>query len=112
MDVLFVVPSRGPQLHEEFGGTLLLATILKKQGLSVKIHRFYEVDHSGGFFDFVNQTASSVLSNAPKIVSFYCRCDCYLSNIMIAKRIKEEKPDTYIVFGGPQADASARDSLG
>ena len=33
-DVVFVVPSYSPTLFEDYRGTMLLATILKQQGLS------------------------------------------------------------------------------
>lgn len=111
IDVVFVVPEERALMHEEFGGTLLLATILRKQGISATIHRYFEVKNDDGFFPFVEQTVAAVLAKEPKIVSFYCRCDCYLTNLMIAKGIKEQKPEIYIVFGGPQADASAVDTL-
>lgn len=110
-DVVFVVPSQKAALYEDFHGTLLLATILKQKGLSVHIHRFYEVDTQSGFAAFADQTAEMILDSHPKIVSFYCRCDCYLADLMIAKKLKEARPDLYIVFGGPQADASAVDTL-
>ena len=111
IDVVFVVPSREAVLYEEFGGTLLLATILKQNGISVDILRFFEADKHKGFFPFVNEMAEMLLTKQPKIVSFYCRCDCFLADIMIAKKLKEENPDLFIVFGGPQVDASANDIL-
>lgn len=110
-DVVFVVPSRNPTLYEEFGGTLLLASILKENGISVTIHRFYEVENVNGFDAFVENTAKKLLQKQPAIVSFYCRCDCFLADIMIAKRLKEQRPDLFIVFGGPHSDASAYDIL-
>jgi len=110
-DVLFVVPQYKASLRDEFSGTLLLATILKQNNIDVDIYRFYKADKSLGFHSFVKETADNIISQKPKIVSFYCRCDCYLTDIIIAKRIKEFLPDTYIVFGGPQADVSAYDTL-
>ena len=107
-DVLFVVPAvtRG----EEFQGTLILATVLKQHGISVDIHRFYEVDMSD-YHLFVEKTVEKILERSPRAVSFYCRCDYYLADIKIAERIKEKRPDIYIVFGGPQADAGAVETL-
>lgn len=110
-DVVFVVPSYSPTLFEDYRGTMLLATILKQQGLSVHIHNYYEVDMKQDFAAFLNQTVETILSHQPKIVSFYCRCDCYLSNLLLAKALKEANPELYIVFGGPQADASDADTL-
>lgn len=110
-DILFVVPSNKASFAEEFCGTLLLATILKQNALDVDIYRFYEADSNIGFNSFIEKTVNNILSKKPKIVSFYCRCDCYLAHIMISKKIKEISPDIYIVFGGPQADVSAYDTL-
>ena len=110
-DVLFVIPSQHVNLHEDFQGTLLLATILKQKGVSTCIHRFYEVDLEQSFDSFVRQTVAAILEKQPKIVSFYCRCDCYLANLLIAKGLKEASPELKIVFGGPQAEASAVETL-
>ena len=110
-DIVFVVPAQAASLYEDFQGTMLLATILKQRGLSVAIHHFYEVDTKQPFEDFIHQTVDRLLSRGPKIVSFYCRCDCYLANLLIARELKARCPDVYIVFGGPQADASAEDTL-
>ena len=110
-DIVFVVPSQSASLYEDFHGTLLLATILKQKGMSVGLYHFYEVDDKQAFSDFVEQTAQKILNRQPKIVSFYCRCDCYLANLLIAKELKQRCPQLHIVFGGPQADASAVDTL-
>lgn len=110
-DVVFVVPSELPIFRDEFLGTILLATILKKEGVSVDIYRFWEVRNEPDFFSFVEKSAEKILAKQPRIVSFYCRCDCYLTDIMIAKKLKELAPQIYIVFGGPQADASAFNTL-
>ncbi len=110
-DVIFVVPNEAPTLYYEFCGTLLLTTILKQNNVDVDIYRFTEASKDDGFFPFVDETANNILKKNPKVVSFYCRCDCYLTNIMIAKKIKEANHGIYIVFGGPQADASAYDTI-
>ncbi len=104
-DVVFFTPTGKRNLNAECTGTLLLATILKQKGISVDIYRFYESDNSKGFDAFVEETADKILAKQPKIVSFYCRCDCFLVNIRIAQRIKKINEDITIVFGGPQADA-------
>lgn len=110
-DVVFVVPAQEAVLQEDFHGTMLLATILKQKGLSVGIHHFYDVDMRQPFLDFVRGSAEMILSHSPRIVSFYCRCDCYLANLLIARELKERNPELHIVFGGPQADASAVETL-
>ncbi|MBQ7999828.1 MAG: radical SAM protein [Ruminococcus sp.] len=111
LDILFVIPSKKPTLREESGGTLLLCTILRQNGINTDIYRYFEADSDGGFSDFVEQTAANILSRNPTIVSFYCRCDCFLANIRIAERLKAQRQDLIIIFGGPQADASSLETI-
>ncbi len=110
-DVLFVVPSRAPDIKECFYGTMLLTTILRNNGINADIYNFYEADKSKGFDRFVDETVENILGRNPKILSFYCRCDCFLADVMIAKSIKEKSPETFIVFGGPQADTTSYKTL-
>lgn len=110
-DVLFVTPSNNPKVSTECYGTLLLATILRNKGLNVDVFRFYEADTSNGFEAFVKESTEKILHKNPKIVSFYCRCDSCIADIMIAKQLKKENPLIYVVFGGPQADATSSELL-
>lgn len=110
-DVLFVVPVFKPDITKECSGTLLLATILKESGTDVGIYRYYESGNEDDFRDFVEISVKNILAKSPRIVSFYCRGDCYLTNIRVAEKIKEQNPDIYIVFGGPQADISAQETI-
>lgn len=110
-DVLFVTLSDKPLIANESVGTLLLATILKQKGMSVDIYRYFEADLSKDFECFIDETVENIIRRKPLIVSFYCRCDYYLSNIKIAEKIKAKHPEIYIVFGGPQADASAEETI-
>lgn len=110
-DVLFVVPVFKPDITKECNGTLLLATILKEKGIDVDIYRYYESKSEDDFCEFVETSAKNILAKGPKIVSFYCRGDCYLANIRVAERIRELNPDIPIVFGGPQADISAKETI-
>ena len=110
-DILFVAPVNKQVITEECIGTLILASLLRSKGVDVDIYRFFEADKSKGFFAFVDETADNILAKNPKVVSFYCRCDCFLTNIRIAERLKELRPSLPIVFGGPQADACCRETL-
>lgn len=110
-DVLFVIPTKKSDIMQDFSGTMLLATILRQKGIDVDIYHFYEAEKENGFDSFVKESADNILSKNPKIVSFYCRCDCYLADIMIAKEIKKQNECIYTVLGGPQADASAYNTL-
>ncbi len=110
-DVLFVVPVFEQKIGCECLGTLLLSTILKEKGIDVDIYRYYESEPEKGFDVFLHNCVNNILSKEPKIVSFYCRGDSYLANIMIAKKLKEIRPDLYVVFGGPQADIASFETI-
>ncbi len=110
-DVMFVVPAFEADILNECNGTLLLATILKENGIDVDIYRYYQSGDKKSFADFVDVSVKNILAKEPKIVSFYCRGDCYLANIRVAEKIKEINPCVFIVFGGPQADISARETI-
>lgn len=110
-EVLFVVPVFDVSISSECNGTLLLATILKEKGIDVDIYRYYQSGEKGAFGAFVEKSANNIIEMSPKIVSFYCRGDCYLLNIRVAEKIKEQRPDIHIVFGGPQADIAATETL-
>ncbi|MBQ9742218.1 MAG: radical SAM protein [Ruminococcus sp.] len=110
-DAVIVIPAEKPIITEECFGALLLATILRENGMDVSIYRYYEASRENGFFDFVEQTSKNILAKNPKIVSFYCRCDYYLTDLQVSRRIKELAPDVCIVMGGPQADVTARETI-
>ncbi len=109
--VLFVVPVFKEIIRQECSGTLLLATILKEKGIDVDIYRYYESDPDADFNTFLNNSVNNILARNPKIVSFYCRGDNYLANILVAEKLKELHPEIHIVFGGPQADITARETI-
>ncbi len=110
-DVLFVVPSKSPSVFQECSGSLLLTTILRENGINAEIYRFYEADITKGFNAFVDETVENICRRNPRIVSFYCRCDCFLADIKIAERLKKINEELTIVFGGPQATASCRETM-
>ncbi len=109
--VLFVTPVFEPTISEECRGTLLLATILKQNGFDVDIYRYFESHPEERFNTFIDNSVKNILAKEPVLVSFYCRGDCYLANIMIAKKLKEIRSEIIIVFGGPQADVAAVETL-
>ncbi len=110
-DVLFVVPVYEATISRDCNGTILLATILKEKGMNVGIYRYYETKATNNFYEYVEDATKNILARNPRIVSFYCRSDCYLVNIRVAERIKELRPEIHIVFGGPQADTSAVETI-
>lgn len=110
-EILFVVPVFKKKLVNECGGTLLLATVLREKAMDVDIYRYYESDLTAEYDVFLNNSITNILAKKPRIVSFFCRGDIYLTNIMVAKKIKELRPDIHIVFGGPQADVASFDTI-
>lgn len=104
-DVVFVAPSTRDDLSSIGMGTLLLATILKENNFDVEIHRLEIIKAAEDFDGFIEKNAAEIVAKTPSIVSFYCRCDCFFADLMIARNIKEKNKDITIVFGGPQADS-------
>lgn len=110
-DVIFVTPATSLKLAYETYGTLVLASLLKYADVSVKIKRFFQFGDVNKFDTFIDNAEKEILAHSPKIVSFYTSCNIYHICLKIAERIKKVSPETYIVFGGPQADACAKETI-
>lgn len=113
MDITFVVPAFKPKMKEESIGTLILAKKLLLHGYKVNIVRYWDIGVSP-LYDynlFRKQFVSHIVKKTPKIVSFYCRCEEYHICIDIAYHIKKISPSTKIVFGGPQAELVAKETI-
>ena len=110
-DVLFITPNMEGNRHEEPFGTLLLGTILRQSGIAVDILQFYHFGKLEAFGSFLERAVTMTLERSPKVVSFYTRCDTYHITLALAKEIKARRPDIWIVFGGPQSDITARDTV-
>lgn len=112
MEVLFVVPSMSPYLLHECRGPLELAKILKYNGLSVGILRYWQVDSQlNSFSRLIANITRRIDELNPRIVSFYCRCDIYHIVLAVSKEIKARHSDITILLGGPQAGVSAQETL-
>lgn len=108
-DVLFITPNFSEGMRSEPFGTLLLATLLKNSGISCDIlHLDFKVDP---FNEFLDRMEQHVIDSKATIISFYTRCDAYHLEIKIAERLKQNHPELYIIFGGPQSDLCAEDTL-
>ena len=73
--MFFFVPNLKNSDATESIGTILLATILRQNGLSADVLPFYDFGDPDDFAGFINTAAEKILENKPKIVSFYTRCD-------------------------------------
>jgi len=109
-DIIFVTPTFEENISQESVGTLLLASILRDNGLNVKIFPFFRFGDPNDFEVFLSNTTEAICNEQPKIVSFYTRCDNYHIALAISKEIKHHC-NAYIVFGGPQADITATHTL-
>lgn len=109
-DVLFITPTTYANVLKESGGTMILATILKEKGIGVEILPFGRFGDPCHFEEFIARGLGLILEKQPKILSFYTRCDCYHIMLELARRVKETW-DCYVVFGGPQSDITATDTL-
>lgn len=110
-DVIFITPNFGGLVREEPVGTLLLSTILRNAGIQSDILQFRHFGDANDFASFLACAADKISAKNPRIVSFYTRCDTYYISLKIAEQIKSLSKDIYVVFGGPQADLSAQETL-
>lgn len=110
-EVLFITPSLRGVISDNFLGTILLTTILKNNGVKADILGFHDFGNLDDFDSFIENALKAVVAKSPKIVSFYTRCDTYHITLKLAKLIKERIDGVYIVFGGPQSDLSALDTM-
>ena len=82
-----------------YGVSLIAAYALKNLGDEIDIHLFKFVEDLAGFME----------ANAPQIVCF----SNYIWNtdlsVSIARKIKEENPDSIIIFGGPNYPLEAEE---
>lgn len=111
-DILFLTPNMSCKAFSEPTGTLILGTLLKKAGFSVSICPLGRFGKKNDPFEhFLQAAVNYILQSGAKIVSFYTRCDTYHLDIRIAQELKRRNPDLYIVFGGPQSDLCAIDTI-
>lgn len=107
--VLFVTSSYTTKLNNEANGTLLLATKLLQAGVNAEILRIGQDEHFGKDYPaFIESFTAKILNRGPKCVSFYTLWPFYHVMLRLARQIKRARPETVIVFGGPQASATAR----
>lgn len=109
-NIVFITPNLEPGVGEESVGTLILANILRNQGLHVDVLSFHSFDYASGFEIFVRNAVTVVCEKKPCIVSFYTRCDTYHIMVRLAKILKKQC-GCYIVFGGPQAAMVAEQTV-
>lgn len=110
-DIVFITPNRSKDFSGESLGTLQLTTILENNGLHCTILSFARIGKINDFEAFLNSAMEKLEQEQPKIISFYTRCDTYHVVLRMAELIKSRWKDVYVVFGGPQSDTTAEDTL-
>ena len=109
-DIVFVTPSMSTDMRQESMGTLILAKKVLLNQYVAAIVRFWEASRNN-YNKFAEEICNRIFEHNPKIVSFYCRASEYHVLIDLAKKIKIDSPKVIVVFGGPQAELVAEDTL-
>lgn len=112
-DVLFITNTHKKQIRAEVNGTMLLATKLLDAGFDVSILRFCQIEsyEKKDYLPFIREITARILEIRPKCVSFYSLWPDYHVILRIAKEVKSAAQDIITVFGGPQASATAEQTM-
>ncbi|MRR59126.1 MAG: B12-binding domain-containing radical SAM protein, partial [Deltaproteobacteria bacterium] len=78
-------------------GLLSIAAFLEEKGIPVEVMDCY------GAPSTIEQHAADILARNPDVVGFSCTTSSFLEGYAIAERVKEQRPDIRIVFGGAHA---------
>ncbi len=112
MDVLFLTSNHRLGLSHEPNGTMILATLLRQAGISTKLLRFAQMEnYNGNYNAFISEITERILTINPRCVSFYTLWPFYHIMLRIARELKERNPQLFVVFGGPQASATAEATM-
>jgi radical SAM superfamily enzyme YgiQ (UPF0313 family) len=112
-EIAFVPPITNPVFTEDFDdfmplGLLALAASLRANGFDAALFR--------PAFSLLNQqsydrAASEILQMKCQVVGFSTWCHSYASSLLLAKAIKDQSPQTIVLFGGPQATILDEETL-
>lgn len=112
VDVLFINAQRQMVLAQEVNGTLLLGTKLLQAGFETQVLRFGQIEcYHKDYNRFIENAVERVAQIGPRAVSFYTLWPYYHVILRLAKEIRRRLPQIYIVLGGPQSSATARDTM-
>ena len=111
-DVVFVTSVEKRELKALANGTMILATKLLQAGIDTEIVRFGQYSNTKESYpEFVEEVVSDLAARAPRCVSFYTLWPYYHIMLRMAAELKSRNPEIVIVFGGPQASATAQATL-
>lgn len=112
LDILFVNSTEEAEIQQETNGTMILATKLLEADYQVDILRFCQIeDYKKDYTRFIDNAVKGILEKSPKICCFYTLWAYYHIMLRIATELKKVRGDIIVVFGGPQATITARDTL-
>lgn len=112
VDILFINATSTLTLEEEVNGTMILATKLLQAGFETKVLRFGQFESNGvDYSAFIADITNEILELSPKCISFYSLWPYYHVLLRIAREVRERNSDIVIVFGGPQASATAYETM-
>ena len=97
-------------------GQLILRNILREEFEVECINFDYlvktrQMNYMSTLEENIEQFADYVCQYEPKVVGLYTICNSFMTSLLLAKRIKELKPQTIIVLGGPHATLLAKECL-
>lgn len=88
-------------------GPLTLAAILGAQGAAVSLldldQEFARRDRAAGPEQFIRDTAARLAASPAGVFGFSTLCSSYPLTLRLTKLLKELRPESLIVLGGPQA---------
>lgn len=96
------------------GILMLCATLRERLGITPIIYDINaninndEIKNSDSFYE---NAAESILRTKPDVLGFMSECDSYHHVLQICKKVKEKKPECFIVLGGPHATAVAMPTM-
>ena len=87
-------------------GPMIIAGILKRIGCEV-----HYCDHLIYDYRNISEIAKNIVMKKTDVAIFSTRCDNYILNILLARSIKGINKKIIIVFAGPQATHTAKETL-
>lgn len=97
-------------------GQLILRDILKEKYTVECINFDYLakkgiITYKDTIWENIDMFYEYIIDMNPAIVGFYTICNSFLTTLLLAKKIKEERPEIKILFGGPHATLTAKECL-
>ena len=95
-------------------GVMIIASVLERRGIDVSIKDLNLEILDGRLAYgrwFYEAAATTILDDDPDIVGFSSLCTSFLQALRIAVAVKQRKPATFVIFGGPNVSFVAESAL-